>query len=60
MCESFFFIKVAAPKPADLLKKKFWHRCFPFVFLLFDFDKLCCFQGTPEYLFNSYYEWVIA
>ena len=22
-----------------------------------NFDKQCCFQGTPEYLFNSYCEW---
>ena len=25
--------------------------------IMFDFHiKLCCFQGTPEYLFNSYCE----
>ena len=28
--------------------------------IMFDFDKPGCFQGTPEYLFNSYWEWFIA
>ena len=28
--------------------------------LMFDFDKLSCFQGTPEYLFSSYCEWIIV
>ena len=28
--------------------------------IMFDFDKLCCFQGTPEYLLNSYCEWFIV
>ena len=27
---------------------------------MFDFDKLCCFQGTPEYLLNLYCEWFIV
>ena len=24
---------------------------------MIDFDNLCCFQGRPDYLFNSYREW---
>ena len=29
LCQSFFFNKVAGLRPATLLKKKLWHRCFP-------------------------------
>ena len=32
MCQSLFFNKVAGLRPATLLKKKFWHRCFPVYF----------------------------
>ena len=28
-CQSLFFNKVAALRPATLLKKRIWHRCFP-------------------------------
>ena len=31
----FFFNKVADLKPATLLKKKLWHRCFPVNFVKF-------------------------
>ena len=27
--QSFFFNKVASLRPATLLKKRLWHRCFP-------------------------------
>ena len=29
LCQSVFFNKVAGLRPASLLKKKLWHRCFP-------------------------------
>ena len=29
LCQSLFFNKVAGLKPATLLKKRIWHRCFP-------------------------------
>ena len=29
LCQSVFFNKVAGLGPATLLKKRFWHRCFP-------------------------------
>ena len=32
----------------------------PSLKIMFDFDKLCCFQGTPEYLLSSYCEWFIV
>ena len=28
-CQSLFFSKVAGLRPATLLKKRLWHRCFP-------------------------------
>ena len=34
MCQSLFFNKVAGA-PAALLKKRFWHRCFPVNFAKF-------------------------
>ena len=32
LCQSLFFDKVAGLRPATLLKKRFWHRCFPLNF----------------------------
>ena len=29
LCQSLFFNKVADLRPATLLKKRLWHRCFP-------------------------------
>ena len=29
LCHSLFFNKVAGLRPATLLKKRLWHRCFP-------------------------------
>ena len=29
LCQSLFFSKVAGLRPATLLKKRLWHRCFP-------------------------------
>ena len=35
MLESLFFNKVADLRPATLLKKRLWHRCFPMDFAKF-------------------------
>ena len=35
LCQSLFFNKVAALRPATLLKKRFWDRCFPVNFTKF-------------------------
>ena len=33
LCQSLFFNKFAALRPATLLKKRLWHRCFPVKFV---------------------------
>ena len=33
LCQSLFFNKVAGLKPATLLKKRLWHKCFPVNFV---------------------------
>ena len=35
LCQSLFFNKVAELRPATLLEKRFWHRCFPVNFVRF-------------------------
>ena len=35
LCQSLFFNIVADAKPATLLKKRVWHRCFPVNFAKF-------------------------
>ena len=35
LCKSLFFNKVACLKPATLLKRRLWHRCFPVNFAKF-------------------------
>ena len=35
LCQSLFFNKVAGLRPAALLKKRLWHRCFPVNFSKF-------------------------
>ena len=35
LCQSLFFNKVAVLRPATLLKKRLWHRCFPVKFAIF-------------------------
>ena len=35
MCQSLFFNKVPGLRPATLLKKRLWHRCFPVNFVKF-------------------------
>ena len=34
-CQGFFFNKVAVLRPASLLKRRLWHRCFPVNFVQF-------------------------
>ena len=35
LCQSLFFSKVAGLRPAALVKKRLWHRCFPVNFVKF-------------------------
>ena len=35
LCQSVFFSKVAALRPATLLQQRLWHRCFPVNFAKF-------------------------
>ena len=35
LCQSLFFNKVAGLRPATLLKKRLWYRCFPVNFVKF-------------------------
>ena len=35
LCQGLFFNKVEGLRPAALLKKKLWHRCFPVNFAKF-------------------------
>ena len=35
LCQGLFFNKVAGLRPATLLKKRLWHRCFPANFAKF-------------------------
>ena len=43
--QSLFFNKVAGLRPATLLKKRFWHRCFPVNFV--KFLRTTFFRRTP-------------
>ena len=33
LCQSLFYNKVVGLRPATLLKKRLWHRCFPVNFV---------------------------
>ena len=35
LCQSLFFNKIADLRPATLLKKRLWHKCFPVNFVYF-------------------------
>ena len=35
LCQSLFYNKVAGLRPATLLKKRLWHKCFPVCFTTF-------------------------
>ena len=53
LCQSLYFNKVASRRPATLLKKRLWHRCFPvnfakFLRTPFFIEHLwCCFCMQP-------------
>ena len=49
LCQSLFFNKVASLRPATLLRKRFWHRCFPVNFA--EFLRTPFFTGHPRLLF---------
>ena len=48
LCQSFFFNKVAGLRPATLLKKRIWHRCFPL--------NIVKFLRTPLVTASHYWE----
>ena len=44
-----FLNKVAGPRPATLLKKKLWHRCFPVNFVNFlTLFRMGIFGAAPD------------
>ena len=49
LCQSLFFYKVAGLRPASLLKKRFWHKCFPVNFVKF--------LRTP--IFTEHLRWLL-
>ena len=49
LCQSLFLNKVAGLRPAALLKKSFWHRCFPVNFAKF--------LRTP--FFTEHLQWLL-
>ena len=51
LCQSLFFSKVARLRPAPLLKKRFWHMCFPVNFV--KFLRTPFLQNTSGRLFLS-------
>ena len=48
LCQSFFFDKVAVLRPASLLKKRLWHRCFLVNFT--EFLRTSFLQNTSGYI----------
>ena len=46
LCQGLFLNKVAG-RPATLLKKRLWHRCFPVNFVRTPFVKFC--ENTFSY-----------
>ena len=53
LCQSLFFNKVACYRPATLLKKRFWNRCFPVNFA--KFLRTPFLQNTSGRLLLYYY-----
>ena len=51
LCQSLLFNKVAGLRPAALLKKRLWHRCFPVNFV--KFLRTPFFQNTSGGCFHS-------
>ena len=56
LCLSLFFNKVAGLRPAALLKKRLWHRCFPVNFVTFLITPFL--QNTPGRLLPSKSKWI--
>ena len=52
LCQGLFFSKVAGLRPATLLKKRLWHRCFPVNFA--KFLKTSFLQNTSRRLFLQF------
>ena len=48
LCQSLFFNKVAGLRPATLLTKRLWHRCFPVNFA--KFLRTLCFTEHLRWL----------
>ena len=53
MPESHFFNRVAGLRPAILLKKRLWHRCFPVNFV--KFLRTPFFYRTPLVVASEYF-----
>ena len=52
LCQALFFDKVAGLRPATLLKKRLWHRCFPVNFV--KFLRTLFLQNNSERLLPNY------
>ena len=63
MCQGLFFNKVADLRPATLLKKRLWHRCFLWILWNFQehlFTELLWTTASVLFLlFLAYYWWSI-
>ena len=57
LCQSLFFNKVTGLRPATLLKKRLWHRCFPVNFA--KFLRTPFLQNTSGKLFSKGSEYSI-
>ena len=53
LCQSLFFHKVVGLRPATLLKKRPWHRCFPVNFV--KFLRIHFLQNTSGQLLLTYH-----
>ena len=56
LCQSLFFDKVVGLRPATLLKKRLWHRCFPVSCEFYEISKITFFTEqlwvTPSNTFS--------
>ena len=57
LCQSLFFNKVAGLSPANLLKKRLWHRCFSLNFL--KFLRTPFLQNTSGRLLLHFFGWLL-
>ena len=53
LCQSLFFNKVLCLRPASLLKKRIWHRCFPANFAKFLITPFLQNTSGRQLLFNQ-------